>query len=174
MATAPKAPNAAQAAQAELAPVKSNKKKMLFIILGTLLLLIAGGAGAWYMLGPNAQHDGDSAAANAAPAKPPVFMALEPFTVNLQMEEGVQQFLQVGMSLQVADQTQTDLIKLYLPQVRSRLLMLLSNKKASEILTMDGKKKLAGEVVAQVKDSFSGKTAKPEISDVFFTSFVIQ
>jgi flagellar FliL protein len=172
MATAPKAPNAAQA---EPAPVKSNKKKMLFIILGTLLLLlIAGGAGAWYMLGPGAQHHGDSAAANAAPAKPPVFMALEPFTVNLQMEEGVQQFLQVGMSLQVGDQTQTDLIKLYLPQVRSRLLMLLSSKKASEILTMDGKKKLAGEVVAQVKDSFSGRTAKPEISDVFFTSFVIQ
>jgi flagellar FliL protein len=177
MATARKAPNAAQpaqAAQTELAPVKSSKKKMLFIILGTVLLLVAGGAGAWYMLGQNAQHDGDPAAADAAPAKPPVFMVLEPFTVNLQMEEGVQQFLQVGMTLQVADQAQSDLIKLYLPQVRSRLLMLLSSKNASAILTIDGKQKLAGEVVAQVKDSFSGKTAKPEVSDVFFTSFVIQ
>jgi flagellar FliL protein len=52
--------------------------------------------------------------------------------------------------------------------------MLLSSKKASEILTVEGKKKLAGEVLGQVKDSFSGKTAKPAISDVFFTSFVIQ
>jgi flagellar FliL protein len=175
MATAPKASNAKapNAVQADAAPAKSNKKRF-FIILGTvLLLLIAGGAGAWYMFGSNAQHDGKTAA-NAALAKPPVFMALEPFTVNLQTEEGVQQFLQVGMTLQVGDQAQSDLIRLYLPQVRSRLLMLLSSKKASEILTVEGKKKLAGEVLGQVKDSFSGKTAKPAISDVFFTSFVIQ
>jgi flagellar FliL protein len=175
MATAPKAPNAKapNAVQADAAPAKSNKKR-LFIILGAvLLLLIAGGAGAWwYMFGSKAQHDGKTAA-NAALAKP-VFMALEPFTVNLQTEEGVQQFLQVGMTLQVGDQAQSDLIRLYLPQVRSRLLMLLSSKKASEILTVEGKKKLAGEVLGQVKDSFTGKTAKPAISDVFFTSFVIQ
>jgi flagellar FliL protein len=172
MATSP--PKAAPtAAQPNSAPAKSNR--MLFIILGAvLLLLIAGGAGAWFLLGSKANHGGEHASAKEAPGKPPVFMALEPFTVNLQMEEGAQQFLQIGMTLQVADQAQTDLIKLYLPQVRGRLLMLLSSKRASEILTVDGKKQLAGEIVSQVKESFSGKGPKPELSDVFFTSFVVQ
>jgi flagellar FliL protein len=172
MATSP--PKAApNAAQADSAPAKSNK--MLFIIIGAvLLLLIAGGAGAWFLLGSKANYGDEHAAAKAAAAKPPVFMALEPFTVNLQMEEGVQQFLQIGMTLQVADQSQSDLIKLYLPQVRSRVLMLLSSKKASDILTVEGKKHLAGEVLSQVKESFSEKGPKPELSDVFFTSFVIQ
>jgi flagellar FliL protein len=170
MATAPKAPTAGQA---NAAPAKSNK--MLFIILGAvLLLLIAGGAGAWFMLSSNAQHAGGPATAKPAPTKPPVFMNLESFTVNLQSEEGLQQFLQAGMTLQVADTAQSDMIKLYLPEVRSRLLLLLSSKKASEILTVEGKKQLAADIAAQIKDSFSDKAAKPEISDVFFTSFVVQ
>jgi flagellar FliL protein len=167
MATSPKAAPAGQADP----PAKSNK--MLFILLGAVLLVLlaGGGAAAYFLMGSKAEH---SEQPKQAPAKPPVFMTLEPFTVNLASDDGSQQFLQVGMTLQVADQAQSDLIKLYLPQVRSRVLMLLSSKKAAQILTIDGKKQLSTDVAEQIKDTFDGKSSKADVSDVFFTSFVIQ
>jgi flagellar FliL protein len=169
MATARNAPNAGQA---DAAPAKSNK--MLFIILGlVVVLLIGGGAAAFFLLGSKEQA-GETHASKPDPEKPPVFMTLEPFTVNLAMDDGMQQFLQIGMTVQVADQAQSDLIKLYLPQVRSRLLLLLTSKKATEILTVEGKTQLAGEIVKRLEESFSEHGPKPDVSGVFFTSFVVQ
>jgi flagellar FliL protein len=61
-----------------------------------------------------------------------------------------------------------------MPLVRSRLLLLLSSKKASELSTVEGKKKLADEIIAQVKQPFTPQGGSTAISGVFFTSFVIQ
>jgi flagellar FliL protein len=102
-----------------------------------------------------------------------VFVTLEAFTVNLQPDPD-EKFLQLEISLQVANPEQEELLKLQMPAVRSRLLMLLTSKTASEISTSEGKQKLSDEIVAEVKKPFS-KGAKPqEVTGVFFTSFVIQ
>lgn len=174
MATsAPKASKQPEAAD-EQAP---SKRGRLFIILTIVLLLIAscGGGAAWYFLaGSNAHHG--SAKSKPKPTAPPVFLALETFTVNLQGEsaEQQQQFLQLNMTLQVADEAQVDMIKLNMPQVRNRLLILLSSKKAAEILSVEGKRKLAEEILKQLRQPFAPEGPHPEVSDVFFTSFVVQ
>ena len=98
---------------------------------------------------------------------------MEPFTVNLQ-QEGSDQFLQISMTIQVSDEKQVEEIKLYMPQVRSRILLLLSGKKASEVNTAEGKKKLADEIIAQIKQPFVAGGKPQDVSNVFFTSFVIQ
>jgi len=98
---------------------------------------------------------------------------MEPFTVNLQSEGG-DQFLQITFTLQVGDAAQEEIIKAFMPQVRSRLLLLLSSKKASEISTVDGKKKLSEEIIAAVNQPFSPKGPPQNVVNVFFTSFVIQ
>lgn len=178
MATAPKAaPKPGSADVTALHPA-GKSKKLIFIILGVVLLLAGGIGGAWFyfskVAAPHGASDSKSAGAAAVhDTKPPVFMSLEAFTVNLQVEE-MQQFLQVTMTLQVADAAQEELIKTHLPQVRSRLLLLLSSKKSSEILTVEGKKKLAAEVLEQLKEPFSKHGPSPEVTDVFFTSFVVQ
>ncbi len=61
-----------------------------------------------------------------------------------------------------------------MPQVRSRLLMVLSSKKASDLLTSEGKRKLTDEIIDQLGEPFSGSGKGPAITDVFYTSFVIQ
>jgi flagellar FliL protein len=142
---------------------------LLLVVLGVFLLIGAGGA--WYFLG-NGGHNAQGSAKHEAP-KPPVFMTMEMFTVNLQTED-TQQFLQVSMTLQVANDAQADLIKLHMPQVRNRLLLLLSSKKSSEILNVEGKKKLAADIIAQLKLPFTPQGPAPEVLDVFFTSFVVQ
>ncbi len=161
---------AAKPAQAE-AGAKSKSK--LFIIIGAAALLLgAGGGGAWYFLG-NKNDAAAAARAKPAPAAPPVFAQMDPFTVNLQADGG-EQFLQTAFTLQVASQADVDAIKLYLPQVRSRVLLLLSSKRGADIATVDGKNKLAKEIIEQLTQPFA-KGAQPlEVTDVFFTAFVIQ
>lgn len=173
MATAPKAnPKVVpiDEAKADAAPAPKKSRKKLMMIAGVLLLAIGGGS-TWYFMGND--HAEPGAPAKAEPPKPPVFIAMEPFTVNLQPEVG-EQYLQVAFTLQVADQVQVDNIKLYMPLVRSRILMLLSTKKASELSSAEGKKKLQDEIIAQIKQPFAPQSPPQQVSGVFFTSFVIQ
>jgi len=173
MATAPKGnPKVVpidEAAGGAAPPKKSSKK--LLIIVGALVFAAAGGGGAWFFMGNRAAAP--DAPVRQDPAKPPVFIQMEPFTVNLQ-QETVEQYLQVQFTLQVADQAQVETIKLYMPLVRSRLLLLLSSKKASELSTPEGKKQLQDEIVAAVKQPFTPQSAPIGVTGVFFTSFVIQ
>ena len=169
MAKAPAKPEPAAAAPAK------KSRKMLFIIVGAVLVLASGGAGAWFFLQKGADHDDKEKekAEKAEKSAPPVFALLEPFVVNLQPEDG-EKYLQVAMTLQVKDDEQTELLKLHMPEVRSRLLLLLSSKKGSEISTSEGKTRLSQEIVAQVKVPFGGRTEPQGVTSVFFTSFVIQ
>lgn len=178
MATAPKAAQKAPAKgapdgadQASDAPKKSGKK-MIVILLGALLAAGGGGA-AWYFLGQK-DHGDATAHKEVEPSGPPVFLVVDPFTVNLQPDGAGDQYLQVAFSLQVGGEKDVEAIKLYLPQMRSRLLLLLSGKKASEISTVEGKKKLADEILDQVKQPFTPGGKPQKVMNVFFTSFVIQ
>ena len=173
MATAPKGnPKVVpieEAAGESVPPKKSSKK--LILMLGAVVLIAAGGGGAWFFMGGKSGEE--AAAAKQEPPKPPVFIAMDPFTVNLQPEAG-EQYLQVQFTLQVADEKQVELIKLYMPLVRSRLLLLLSSKKPSELSTPEGKKQLQDEIVATIKQPFTPQSAPQGVTGVFFTSFVIQ
>ena len=174
MATAPKAvpkavPKTAEMTEEVVAPKKS---KLKLIVIALIVLLAVGGGASYFLLGKKAPHGG-AAEVKHEEAKAPVFLSLDSFTVNLQ-QEASEQFLQISMTVQVKDEKAVEEIKLYMPQVRNRILLLLSSKKASEINTADGKKKLAEEIAAQIRLPFS-KQAKPqEIDSVLFTSFVIQ
>ncbi|HYD79801.1 MAG TPA: flagellar basal body-associated protein FliL [Paucimonas sp.] len=163
----------AEGAGAE-APKKNSKKKLVLFLL-LLIFFLAGGGAAWYFLGQEAEPlaKGAKPVPKVDPGKPPVFIDMEPFTVNLQSEGG-EQFLQVSFTLQVADENQLEVLKLYKPQVRSRLLLLLSSRKASEISTAEGKQKLADDIVAQVKQPYAPGMPPLAVTGVFFTSFVIQ
>jgi flagellar protein FliL len=171
-----------KAATADAAPAAGGGKSKLMIIVGAAVLVLGLGGGAgWYFM------HGSSDEAAAEPAKkehgaskkkkkaeaPPEYIAVEPFTVNLQPENG-DQYLQVAFTLQVAGPEQVELIKTNMAKVRSRVLLLLSGKKASEISTVEGKQQLAGEILAAVNQPFEEHGDEQEVSDVLFTSFIIQ
>src|SRR5258706_9668882 len=136
------------AADAEAAPPPPKKRafnwKLPLIILCVLGAL--GGGAYWYM---HRAHSDAAGEAKAEPVQPPQFLALDPFTVNLQLEENPQ-FLQVGLTLKVSSNTAIDALKLHMPEVRDRVLLLLSSQKASALLTLDGKRKLAADIVASI------------------------
>lgn len=126
------------------APGKGGKiLKMLAVFV--VACAIGGGAVYWYL----GQQKGAAKESRPEPPKPPVFVALEQFTVNLQLEDAPQ-FMQVGLSLQVLDNTVTDNLKLHMPLVRHRVLLLLSSRKASELLAPEGKRKLSADIVEAI------------------------
>jgi flagellar protein FliL len=147
---------------------KYDGKKLTLIIASVVLLLGCGGGGAfWYL---NRAQDGMEVQVKQ---KPPVFVNLETFTVNLQSEHG-DQHLQTNLTLKMEDATAADLIKLHMPEVRNRVLLLLSSKAASQIAAVDGKRKLAAELLAEIRQPLSESRPELAIQSVLFTSFVIQ
>jgi flagellar FliL protein len=166
-------------AKAEAAPVGGGSKKKLVIILIAVLLVVlaGGGAAAYFMLKGSADHAEEETPKSkkgkkAKPAGPPVYVPVEPFTVNLQPENG-DQYLQLAFTLQVSTLEEVELIKNNMPKVRSRILLLLSSKHASEINTPEGKTQLSQEIMEAVKQPFDGHEPQ-DVTEVLFTSFIIQ
>lgn len=166
-------------ADAAAAAPAGSKKKLIVIAAAAVLLLGGGGGAAWYFM-----HSGDAAAEHESPKeskkkkkKDPAakaeYVPVEAFTVNLQPENG-EQYLQVQFTLQVAGAEQATLVKDNMAIVRNRVLLLLSGKKASEISTVEGKQQLAAEIQAIVQEPFEKDGDEQEVTDVLFTSFIIQ
>ncbi|MBA3023904.1 MAG: flagellar basal body-associated FliL family protein [Gammaproteobacteria bacterium] len=149
MASKPAKP-AAPAAPAEGAPAPAKSNKLLIIVIGLLVLVMAGGAG-WYFTQSKAPAEEHAAEAHKPePVLEPKFIPLgEKFTVNLQREEG-DQYLQAGITLKILDPELELKIKNAMPEIRSKLLFLLSSKKPSELVSSEGKTILVEQVIAEV------------------------
>jgi len=150
----PKQAESAAAEAAPAAPAGKTGKKLLFIALGLVLLAGAGG-GAWWFMHRDAAHS----TAKAEPEKPPVFAPLDNFTANLQQEDGAQ-FVQVGLTLRMADEAAIAALKLRMPEVRDRILLMLSAKKPSELLSLEGKRKLADDIQLAVNQILAPEAVK--------------
>ncbi|MRX11924.1 flagellar basal body-associated protein FliL [Pseudoduganella sp. FT25W] len=163
------------------APAGGGSKKLIIIILAVVLVLgAAGGGAAWFFLHGKADaEDHDDAPAKKKKSKkaagPAIYEPVEPFTVNLQPgESGADQYLQVAFSVQLPDAETQEEIKKNMAKVRSRVLLLLSSKHASDINTPEGKVQLAKDIIAALKDPFEDRGSPQEVEDVLFTSFIIQ
>ena len=157
--------------KADAAAVPRSSPKKLIIIIAIAVLTLAAGAGAvWYFVFGGAMP---SASAQATPAEPPVYVPLEKFVVNLQPEDG-EQYLQIQFTLQVPTLEQVELIKANMPKVQNRVLLLLSAKRASELSTPEGKHLLSSELIKSINQPFVDKGAPQQVSDVLYTSFIIQ
>jgi len=150
--------------------------KLIIIAFVALLLLIAAGGGAYYFLvlkaAPKAAMVGNSKAA-ANPQAPPVFFALDPFTVNLQSDDG-ERYLHLGLTLKLTDPKAADDLKEHMPEIRSRILLLLSNKHPADLATPEGKTALIKELQTQIQLPFSPGGDSTNVSEVLFTDFVVQ
>ena len=157
-------------AAAEAPPAKGGKKKLIIIILVALLVLLIGGGAAFMLLkkkpAEGEEEDGGDghggghakpkaeAHAPAAPAPrpgydpkhPPTFVALDPFTVNLADKES-ERYAQIGVTLEIADAKTADELKTFMPAIRNNILMVLSHKTAAQLLTREGKEKVAKSIL---------------------------
>ena len=152
-------------------PVVKNPKKLKLILIILIVMLSIGGLAWFYLIRPAGDKEHDKEKVEVKASSPPVYLVIEPFTVNLKPEG---QFLQATFTLQMENPEELTKVKTYMPQIRSRLLLMLSNKTVEELSTLDGKEKLGAEITKLVEEPYIEGSAHTKVTNVFFTSFVIQ
>ncbi len=194
-------PEAAEAEVAKPAKPAKSKKMLIIIIAAAVLVLVLGGGGAFLYISKQraaaaaaAEEEGgggepaaSAAGSHDAEKVPPVYLPMDNLVVNL-ADEGGERVAQVGITLQVRDAHASDSVKLYMPTIRSGVLMLLSQRTAAEMLSPDGKQKLIEDILLEASRPYGGGEAAPEpgkkvrkkakveypVVGVLFSSLIVQ
>jgi Flagellar basal body-associated protein len=154
-----------------VAKIDTRKSRRLGLVVALVALVGIASAGAGYVLGNSRMS---TQAGDTTRSEAPIFVALEPFTVNLKSDDGRNRFLHIGMSLRVADVQSQKQAMQYLPQLRSRILLLLSNRQADSLATQDDRTQLAGEILQALNRPVTPDQPPSRFTDIAFTAFMIQ
>jgi len=100
-----------------------------------------------------------------------LFAKVDAIVVNLMGP--TQQYIQVEMTLKLAKPDVGDRVKLYMPVIRHKMILLLSSKDAAQLGSTEGKQKLVQESKVAVNQAL-GLSDKEGVTDVLFDSFIIQ
>ncbi|MEG0100268.1 MAG: flagellar basal body-associated protein FliL [Citrobacter sp.] len=150
--------------------INKKSKRAIWIPLLVLITLAAcatAGYSYWRM------QQQPSASVNAEPAPPPapVFFALDTFTVNLGDADRV---LYIGVTLRMKDEATRARLSEYLPEVRSRLLLLFSRQNAATLATEQGKQQLITSIKETLATPLVVGQPKQVVTDVLYTAFILR
>ena len=159
-----------------MANAKGGSRKLLWLMV--ILVVLCGSAAAVAVTLLLTRDAGTAQAAAQVETTPerrtPIFVTIDPFTVNLVDDVYEARLLYAGLSLKVGDQQTVDILTEHMPQVRSRLLMLFSGQAADELTGPGGKRALADKVLATLHDPMTEYQPELVIEDVLFTDFIVQ
>jgi flagellar FliL protein len=187
------------------APAKGKKKLIIIIAAVVLLLAIGGGGAAWFLMKKKtaaadaAEAEDGAPVAHQSAAKAdshgaPLFVPLDPFTVNLADREA-ERYAQIGITLEIEDSKIGDQIKAYMPAIRNNILMAIADHTAGDLMGREGKAELADRVKRETsralgfeveepaaaedgrpekKPAKKGKKAALPVKAVHFSNFIIQ
>ncbi|SAL63093.1 flagellar basal body-associated protein FliL [Caballeronia humi] len=157
--------------QQPIVNAKSGKlKRTLVIAIGAIVLLGAGAGGTYYAINKFGSHG----PAKPAPVPPPVFFPLESITVNLQSDDGAMHYLRTGLTLKLRDEKSQPMLTERMPEIRSRVLMMLSAKRPDDLATLEGKRTLASDLRTAIEVTASTAEKPVRVDEVLFTEFVVQ
>ncbi|MEH0873345.1 flagellar basal body-associated protein FliL [Pectobacterium cacticida] len=153
--------------------VRPGRKRSIWLILLIIVAVAATGAAgtAWWLL-----NQKNAALAEQQPPPPePVFMPLDTFTVNLvNADNDPDRVLYVGFTLRLPDEATRTRLTNYLPEVRSRLLLLLSRQDAVALANEQGKQKLIEEIKQVLSPPLVPGQPNQVVTDVLFTAFILR
>ncbi|WP_150003611.1 flagellar basal body-associated protein FliL [Escherichia albertii] len=147
---------------------KKSKRSLWLPILVFITLAACASAGYSYWHSHQAVAD-DKAQQRAAPS--PVFYALDTFTVNLGDADRV---LYIGITLHLKDEATRSRLSEYLPEVRSRLLLLFSRQDAAVLATEPGKQQLIATIKTTLSTPLVAGQPKQDVTDVLYTAFILR
>ncbi len=150
--------------------ISKKSKRSIWIPL-LVLITLAACATAGYSYWRMHQQPTEDVKKEAPPPPAPVFFALDTFTVNLGDAERV---LYVGITLRLKDEATRARLSEYLPEVRSRLLLLFSRQDASQLASDEGKQKLVEAIKQTLAVPLVHGQPKQEVTDVLYTAFILR
>lgn len=157
-----------------MAETSSGSKKLLWIMIILVVLSSAGAAAAIYMVLDQRGGTAGGEIQQVVERETPVFTRIEPFTVNLADDRYGSRLLYTGITLLVGNEQSKTIIEEHMPQVRSRLLILLSGKQASELTSTEGKEELAQAIIGRLNVPLTENQPPLDLREVLFTEFIVQ
>lgn len=154
---------------------KQGGKKPLLMIVGGAAALVAVSIGVTvFLLG--GKH-AEAPAAEHAPAKadlPATYTPLEPpFVVNFE-DQGAIRFLQLSIEISTHDPKVVEAVKLHMPAIRDRLIVLFSSSDYPTLSSKDGKEALRQQAKTTLQEILKAQKAPDAIDGLYFTNFVMQ
>jgi flagellar FliL protein len=184
---ATKAKTEEAAGEEAVAPPKSKKSSLKWIVVGAVALAIIGGGGAfaWFKFmtphrteaksGEAKQADGktegkgsEKSGEPGASTKLGPILDLDPFIVNLADMEP--RFLKVTVKLELDTTVAKTELNERIPQIRDSILILLSSKESQSLKPTAGKLQLRDEILQRINSLLANGQAK----NAYFTEFVVQ
>jgi len=156
-----------------------KKRALVFLLLALTVVGVAALAGYTFYQLHNMksalQTDADQAAAKkAVPPAPPIYMPLDPFTVSLLPEENESdRVLYIGLTLRLKDEKARATLQPFLPEIRSRLLLLFSQQTGAALATASGKIALRDNI-KQVVNQPLADGQSVSVTDVLFNAFILR
>jgi len=152
---------------------KSGGLLQIIILVLLLVLLALGGFIAWKLVTLKvpllSSHPQAAAAADDAPPKPGIFIAMDNITVNL-ADTDQSRFLRVKMKIEARDKAAEKRIKDNNAQIKDLVITILSSKTFNDVRTPQGKFALKEELAYRINQLIGGHP----VNDVYFTDFVAQ
>lgn len=150
--------------------------KTLVIIIVSVVLLFMGMVGAGFFILWNKieqipqtpQETGEIPLEEEENAIGPLY-TLDTMIVNLADHSG-KRYLRVTMALELNDAEAETAIENRLPQIRDAILMILPTKNYGNISTTEGKIALRNEIMEKI----NGMLTKGQVTNIYFTEFVVQ
>lgn len=176
-----------------------RKGKLLLVILGTAVLMLAGAIAALLLIKHSQADDGYDdldepvqATRKVDPKRPPTYLELDSMVVNL-ADPGGNRFAQLGITLKLQDEETAAAIKSRMPSIRNGILLQISQRTANELLSLEGKQRLNRDIIQEISSEMGYSTGRPSaggdpqrpgsprthqqanpVQDVLFSSFLVQ
>jgi len=151
-------------------PATKTKKgnKSLFLVIGIIVLALAGGIGTYVLLagGKGTSHETEKADTKKEAIKS-ALIALDSFVLNLS-EQG--RFLKVTMQFELADAANQQLVTDKMPQMRDAIITLMGSKSVESVSSAEGKLQLKDELILRANQA----VGKDIFKNLYFTEFVMQ
>ncbi|HEX6993014.1 MAG TPA: flagellar basal body-associated FliL family protein [Gammaproteobacteria bacterium] len=150
--------------QSSSAPRRGGFSTIVALVLAAALA--AGAAWQFGWLGPRYAVE---------PEKPePLYFKLGPELIVNFEGGGRARYLQLGIELMTYDKEALPALELHAPVLRNNLILLLSDKTYEELITREGKERLAAAALEVVRQAMTERYGSPVVETVYFTSFVMQ
>ncbi|ANG64858.1 flagellar basal body-associated protein FliL [Marinobacterium aestuarii] len=101
------------------------------------------------------------------------YIELKPFVANFG-GAGPLRFIKCEITLQVGSEEGHHAVNYHLPSIRNDIVFLLSAQDEAALSSADAQAALAKEVLTQVQTMLQEEEGTPLVTDLFFTSLVIQ
>lgn len=113
-------------------------------------------------------------AKNKAPVPLPIYVPLDTFTVSLKSGDmDSDRVLYIGLTLSLQDENSKALLLQFMPEIRSRLLLLFTQQTAAMLDTDEGKTELMNKIKDVVNLPLAGQHSIT-VSDVLFNAFILR